>query len=76
MLNVPPGQPSPQQGGPNEFPLGKQSGQGSQSGRQYYAPYGGQYGSGGYGSIQGINYPYAGAGLGSYIYGTGQCKHI
>jgi len=55
-----PGQPLPQ-GGQNDFGAGKQGG------RQYYSPYQGQYGS-----VQGLNYPYAGAGLGSYQYGTGQ----
>lgn len=30
----------------------------------------------GYGSIQSLNYPYAGAGVGAYNYGTGQCKNI
>ena len=41
-------------------------------GRQYY-PYQGQSG---YGSIQGLNYPYAGAGVGSYQYGQGQCNRV
>jgi hypothetical protein len=63
-----PGQP-PHQGGQNEF------GPGKQAGRQYYSPYQGQYG-GGYGSVQGLNYPYGGAGVGSYQYGTGQCKNL
>jgi len=62
-----PGQP-PHQGGQNEF------GPGKQAGRQYYSPYQGQYG--GYGSVQGLNYPYGGAGVGSYQYGTGQCENL
>jgi len=72
-LNQPPnlqmhpaqGQPFPQQVGQNEIVHGKQSG------RQYYSPYQGQTG---YGSVQSLNYPYAGAGVGSYQYGYGQCK--
>ncbi|CAF1138791.1 unnamed protein product [Adineta steineri] len=60
----PQGQPSSQQGGQNEIISGKQGG------RQYY-PYQGQTGYG-YGSVQGLNYPYAGAGVGSYNYGSGQ----
>ncbi len=60
-----PGQPSLQQGGPNDLGISK-------GGRQYYSPYG-QYGSGG---VQGLNYPYAGAGLGSYQYGSSPCKNI
>jgi large exoprotein involved in heme utilization and adhesion len=62
-----PGQPPSQQGPQNDFGTAKQAG------RQYYSPYQGQYG---YGSVQGLNYPYAGAGVGSYQYGTGQCKNI
>jgi hypothetical protein len=65
ILNAP-GQNSMQQGGQNDF------GQGKQGSRQYYSPYQGQTG---YGSIQSLNYPYAGAGLGAYQYGYGQCKN-
>lgn len=63
-----PSGPNPQiLNGPNEMPTGKQAN------RQYYYPYQGQMG---YGSIQSLNYPYAGAGVGTYNYGTGQCKNI
>lgn len=56
------------QGSPsNEIPTGRQAN------RQFYYPYQGQMG---YGSIQSLNYPYAGAGVGAYNYGTGQCKNI
>jgi hypothetical protein len=61
ILNAP-GEAPMQQGGQNDIRTGKQGG------RQYYSPYQGQLG---YGSI---NYPYAGAGVGSYQYGVGQCK--
>lgn len=64
ILNGPGQAPMGQRGGPNEGPTAKQAN------RQYYSPYQGQYG--GYGSIQGINYPYGGAGVGSYQYGMGQ----
>lgn len=60
-----PDQPPPQQGNPNDVGTAKQGG------RQFYSPYQGQYG-GGYGSIQSLNYPFAGAGVGSYNYGSGQ----
>ena len=53
--------------GQNEMIAGKQGS------RQFYYPYQGQTG---YGSVQGLNYPYAGAGVGSYQYGYGQCKTI
>lgn len=66
ILNAP-GQPSGSMGGQNDIRTGKQGG------RQYYYPYQGQTG---YGSIQGLNYPYAGAGVGSYQYNTGQCKTV
>jgi hypothetical protein len=70
ILNAPPGQfPQQQQGGPNDM------GDGKQGGRQYYSPYQGQMG-GGYGSVLGLNYPYGGASLGSYQYGTGACKNL
>jgi len=70
-LNAP-GQPPLQQGGQNEIGSAKNVfGSPGQSGRQYYNPYLGeqQYG---YGSVLGLNYPYAGAGVGSYHYGSGQ----
>jgi len=60
ILNAPGQLPSPQ-GAQNDYGMGKQGG----GGRQYY-PYQGQYG---YGSMQGLNYPYAGSGLGAYQYG-------
>jgi len=66
ILNGPgpgPGPHPPPQGGPNDYGTAKQGG------RQYYSPYQGQSG---YGSIQGLNYPFAGAGIGSYQYGSGQ----
>ena len=66
MLNA------PQQGA--QLDNGNQMGTGKNAmgnpGRQYY-PY---QGSSGYGNVQGLNYPYAGAGLGSYQYGQGQCN--
>lgn len=62
ILNIPGQPPAGQHGQNNQL-------QGKQANRQYYSPYQGQYG---YGSIQGINYPYGGAGLGSYQYGSGQ----
>jgi hypothetical protein len=65
QIHLAQGQPFPQQIGQNEIVHGKQSG------RQYYSPYQGQTG---YGSVQSLNYPYAGAGVGSYQYGYGQCK--
>ncbi|CAF1407718.1 unnamed protein product [Adineta ricciae] len=57
------GAPPPQQIGQNEMVAGKQGS------RQFYYPYQGQTG---YGTVQGLNYPYAGAGVGSYQYGYGQ----
>jgi hypothetical protein len=45
----------------------------SQGSRQFYSPYQGQFG---YGSIQGINSPYADSGVGFYQYGQGLCRRI
>ena len=59
--------------GPNDGGMGKNVfGGPGQAGRQYY-PHQSQQG---YGSVQGLNYPYAGAGVGSYQYGVGQCRRI
>jgi hypothetical protein len=66
ILNGPPDQFPPQQGGQNDIAAGKQGG------KQYYYPYQGQTG---YGGIQGLNYPYGGAGVGVYQYGGGGCKN-
>ena len=63
-----PGQPP---AGQNDVGMGKNAfGGPGQAGRQYYQ------GQQGYGSVQGLNYPYAGAGVGSYQYGAGQCRRI
>ena len=65
----PPSGPHPQiLNSRNDLPTGRQAN------RQYYSPYQGQMG--GYGSIQSLNYPYAGAGVGTYNYGSGSCKNI
>jgi hypothetical protein len=69
-----PGQRPQQQEGQNNVGFGKNThGAPGQAGRQMYYPYQGQTG---YGTVQGLNYPYAGAGLGTYQYGSGQCKTI
>lgn len=63
------GQPGPPPSGQNDMGLGKNAfGGPGQAGRQYYP----QQSQQGYGSVQGLNYPYAGAGVGSYQYGMGQ----
>ena len=69
IAQQPPPGPNPQiLNSGNDLPTGRQAN------RQYYSPYQGQMG--GYGSIQSLNYPYAGAGVGTYNYGTGSCKNI
>ncbi|CAF1077468.1 unnamed protein product [Rotaria sp. Silwood1] len=52
----------PQQDNKNEIVLGKKD-------RRYHPPNQDQHG---YGTIQGINFPYAGIGVGPYQYGQGQ----